>query len=169
MRIPLDRQSGTPLYSQIEQFLRQQIQSGALGAETRLPASRELASGLGISRMTAVNAYAELEAEGLIYTLHGSGTFVAPQLTMLTPENGRDTDSWPQWQHDHVQQARVPLRETYERQLDKYATADTIYFTDGMGVAELFSTDDFRKTLQTVMRRDGADALVQLGGNNPSV
>jgi DNA-binding GntR family transcriptional regulator len=52
MRIPLDRESSQPLYRQIGEFLRQQIRSGALAAETRLPASRELAAELGVSRLT---------------------------------------------------------------------------------------------------------------------
>jgi len=41
MRIPLDRDSPVPLYRQIQQFLREQIRSGSLPSETRLPASRK--------------------------------------------------------------------------------------------------------------------------------
>jgi len=62
MRIPLDRDSPLPLYQQIQQFLREQIQSGALLPETRLPASRDLAESLGVNRLTVTNAYAELQA-----------------------------------------------------------------------------------------------------------
>ncbi len=43
MRIPLDRQNAVPLYQQIETYLRQGILSGSLAADTRLPASRQLA------------------------------------------------------------------------------------------------------------------------------
>ena len=56
MRIPLDLQSDIPLYQQVENYLRQQILSGALAAETRLPATRQLAQELGISRITVNNA-----------------------------------------------------------------------------------------------------------------
>ena len=68
MRVPLNRQSGVPLYRQIETYLRQQILSGGLAPATRLPATRQLANDLGISRITAKNAYAALESEGLIST-----------------------------------------------------------------------------------------------------
>jgi GntR family transcriptional regulator/MocR family aminotransferase len=61
MRIPLDRQSEVPLYQQIETYLRQGILSGSLAADTRLPASRQLAQDLGVNRLTVENAYAELE------------------------------------------------------------------------------------------------------------
>src|SRR5215510_10980685 len=78
MRIPLDRQSEIPLYQQIESYLRQGILSGSLAAETRLPASRQLALDLGVNRLTVENAYAGLEIEGLIYSKMGSGTYVLP-------------------------------------------------------------------------------------------
>ena len=56
MRIPLDRQGGTPLYRQIAHWLRRDIESGALPERTRLPATRALAEELGVSRITVVNA-----------------------------------------------------------------------------------------------------------------
>ena len=88
MRIPLDRQSAIPLYQQIEIYLRQGILSGGLVADTRLPASRQLARDLGVNRITVENAYAELEIEGLIYSRMGSGTYVLPPNPLL-PFQGR--------------------------------------------------------------------------------
>ena len=73
MRIPLDRQSATPLYQQIQKYLRVQIQAGQLMPDTRLPATRKLAQDLGVSRITVQNAYADLESEGLIGSREGSG------------------------------------------------------------------------------------------------
>jgi len=77
MSIPLDRHSPCPLYRQVEMFLSGEILKGRLPPETRLMASRGLADELGVSRMTITNAYAELEAQGLIYARPGSGTYVA--------------------------------------------------------------------------------------------
>jgi len=57
MRIPLDRQSATPLYQQIKTYLRQGILSGSLAPDTRLPASRQIAQDLGVNRITVENAY----------------------------------------------------------------------------------------------------------------
>jgi len=56
VRIPLDRASPVPLYQQITGFLREQIRTGSLAPETRLPATRELARLLGTSRVTVANA-----------------------------------------------------------------------------------------------------------------
>ena len=70
MRIPLDRQSETPLYKQIKIFLQQGILSGSLVPDTRLPASRQLAQNLGVNRITVENAYAELESEGLVFSAY---------------------------------------------------------------------------------------------------
>jgi GntR family transcriptional regulator/MocR family aminotransferase len=64
MRIPLDIHCGTPVYRQIEAWLRENIASGSLPPETRLPSTRELAVDLGVSRITVKNAYAELEGTG---------------------------------------------------------------------------------------------------------
>ncbi|MBV5337854.1 MAG: winged helix-turn-helix transcriptional regulator, partial [Deltaproteobacteria bacterium] len=79
MRIPLDRQSAIPLYQQIGTYLRQAILSSSLTADTRLPACRQLAHDLGVNRTTVENAYAELEADGLVFSRMGSGTYVLPQ------------------------------------------------------------------------------------------
>jgi len=47
-----------------------------------LPNERTLASELGVSRMTLRNVIAEMAAEGFVYTVHGSGTFVSePRLS----------------------------------------------------------------------------------------
>ena len=76
MRIPIDRRQATPLYQQIETFLRQSIVAGTLAPTTRLPAARQVAQDLGVSRITVENAYAALEADGLVERRAGSGTYV---------------------------------------------------------------------------------------------
>jgi DNA-binding transcriptional regulator YhcF (GntR family) len=76
MRIPLDRNSEVPLYQQIGAYLKKAITSGNLAAETRLPAYRQLAEDLGVNRTTVENAYTMLEADGLVFSRMGSGTYV---------------------------------------------------------------------------------------------
>ncbi len=61
----------------LERALREAIQSHRLSAGTRLPATRELATELGISRGTVVAAYDQLVAEGYLVSRHGVGTQVA--------------------------------------------------------------------------------------------
>ena len=62
--IELDPKKG--LSRQLYQALRQRVLDGRLGGGSRLPASRDMASALGISRNSVVRAYDQLYAEGFI-------------------------------------------------------------------------------------------------------
>src|SRR2546422_7295649 len=62
----LQPQSHVPLYIQLRDQLRALVHAGDLRPGDRIPASRELATMLGVHRTTVANAYAELESEGLI-------------------------------------------------------------------------------------------------------
>src|ERR1051325_854504 len=160
MRIPIDRQSAIPLYQQIETYLKQGILSGSLAADTRLPASRQLARDLGVNRITVENAYAELEIEGLVYSKMGSGTYVLPPDPFLTiPQDGPNTP-WPLWQQSVDFQERTAKIEPADEIFKKTTRPpQPINFASGIGDAHLFPAEDFRKVLQTVMRRDGIAAL----------
>ena len=160
MRIPLDRQSSIPLYQQIETYLRQGILSGSLAADTRLPASRQLARDLGVNRITVENAYAELETEGLIYSRMGSGTYVLPPNPLLALSKDGPGTPWPLWQQSVELQDRATKNKSADGKLKKTPRHHhPINFDSGIGDAHLFPAEDFRKVLQTVMRRDGIAAL----------
>jgi GntR family transcriptional regulator/MocR family aminotransferase len=161
VRIPLDRDGPVPLYQQIQRFLREQVRSGTLLPETRLPASRELAGRLGVSRVTVTNAYAELEAEGLVYSRLGSGTFVAPPMVELPepPGDHLSNDDWPMWQQELLNRSRSFPQWEPDQLEHTIGCPDRISFGEGLGAAELFPVEDFRKALQTVLRRDGSKAL----------
>jgi GntR family transcriptional regulator/MocR family aminotransferase len=68
---------GQGLSRQLYQALRGRILQGQLGGGTRLPASRELAQSLGISRNSVTRAYDQLYSEGFIEARVGDGTYVA--------------------------------------------------------------------------------------------
>lgn len=76
--LELDRSGDTPLWQQIYRALRARILAGALPPGTRLPPDRLLATQLGVSRATVIQAYRELAAEGLVAARVGSGTRVLP-------------------------------------------------------------------------------------------
>lgn len=73
--IELDRRQG--LSRQLYQALRVRVLDGRLASGTRLPASRDLAAALAISRNSVVRAYDQLYAEGFIEGRVGDGTYVA--------------------------------------------------------------------------------------------
>jgi GntR family transcriptional regulator/MocR family aminotransferase len=75
--LELDREARRPLRAQLEDGLREAVRSGRLPAHVRLPATRALASDLGISRRLVVDAYGQLLAEGYLVAQQGAGTFVA--------------------------------------------------------------------------------------------
>jgi DNA-binding transcriptional regulator YhcF (GntR family) len=74
--IRLDRSSEVPLGVQLAWHLRALMASGELEAGARLPSVREMAAQTGVNANTVRAVYARLEAEGLIATEHGRGSFV---------------------------------------------------------------------------------------------
>jgi len=72
----IDPRSPTPLYSQIATRLKVAIAAGELVPGEALPSVRTLASRLRINPATVVQAYRDLELEGLVSTRHGAGTYV---------------------------------------------------------------------------------------------
>ena len=75
--VRLDRTSGTPLFRQIYRQVRSAVLSGVLGPDTKLPATRAMASKLRVARASVVAAYEQLLAEGYVEGRRGSGTFVS--------------------------------------------------------------------------------------------
>lgn len=76
LMIPLDTKSLTPLYQQIEEYLKQEIQEGRIVAGMRLPSSRALSANLLVSRSTIETAYDQLVAEGYIEPVAYKGYYV---------------------------------------------------------------------------------------------
>src|SRR5512140_2568751 len=75
--ITLNKAGEEPIYRQVIDSIRHQIETGVLRPGDRLPASRDLADALGISRISVVNAYAELQSAGVLSAHAGRGTFIA--------------------------------------------------------------------------------------------
>ena len=66
-----------PIYEQVKDNFRQLIISGALPPDEKMPSVRELAASLTINPNTIQRAYMQLEQEGLIYPVKGTGNFIA--------------------------------------------------------------------------------------------
>jgi len=73
----VDRASHVPLGVQLVERIRTAVAGGRLDQGDRLPSVRELAESAGVNVNTVRAAYARLEAEGLVRSEHGRGTFVA--------------------------------------------------------------------------------------------
>jgi GntR family transcriptional regulator len=76
----IDQGDHAPLYRQLQRVLREAIGNQVLSPEDALPAERDLAEELGISRITVRKALDGLVAEGLLTRRQGAGTFVAARV-----------------------------------------------------------------------------------------
>lgn len=66
-----------PRYQQLKDFIIEQISSGELQPTDRVPSENELVESKSVSRMTANRALRELNDEGYVERIAGSGTFVS--------------------------------------------------------------------------------------------
>ena len=73
----LDYRDSRPIHQQVRDGLRRLMLSGVLQPGDQLPSVRKLATELAINPNTIQRAYAQLEAEGLVYSVAGRGSFVA--------------------------------------------------------------------------------------------
>ncbi len=152
MRLPSleARKGGSPVYQQIADHIRAEIESGALRSGARLPTIRALAADVGVNRDTVALAYEALGSAGLLESVVGRGTFVRGLAVAA----------------DEAAPIEVPLSGPVEELLAHEAGAPR--FGSGEGVVPLHSlvpdpafypVDAFRRSLNRVMQRDGAELL----------
>ena len=158
MLITLDAQLRQPLYIQIRNQIRERIVTGALKVGERLEPSRELAKQLGVHRTTVGNAYADLEAEGLIQGTVGRGTFVSPfASTLSAPKSASARPS-----HDFFWDgffAHEQGDDSLGRLMASAFRPGVISFAVTHGSAELSAVDLVRRATDAVLRREGAKIL----------
>lgn len=75
LTISLDNSRKEPLYEQIYQYIRGELETGNIRAGERLPSGRILSRNLGVSRSTVDQAYDQLLAEGYMISLPRKGYF----------------------------------------------------------------------------------------------
>ena len=80
----LDKSLPIPLYHQLAEELRKQIESGEWPLHTLISSETQLCKKYGVSRGTVRQALIELMRDGLIYRKQGQGTFVA-KLRVIQP------------------------------------------------------------------------------------
>jgi GntR family transcriptional regulator len=76
IKLSLDFRSGTPIYLQIMEQIRQMVANGELAQGDQLPTVRQLATDLRVNFNTVARAYRLLDQAGLISTQHGRGTYI---------------------------------------------------------------------------------------------
>ncbi|MGN0682369.1 MAG: GntR family transcriptional regulator [Oscillospiraceae bacterium] len=74
---------GAPIYEQLGNRITELILSGEMAEGEKLPAVREIATQLSINPNTVQKTYAELERQGLIYSLPAKGSYVAERSSYI--------------------------------------------------------------------------------------
>src|SRR3977135_1045989 len=77
---PLTPAATLPLYQQLQRAIREAIEKRVLGPDDALPAERQIAAELSVSRITVRKAIDGLVEEGLLVRRRGSGNFVAARI-----------------------------------------------------------------------------------------
>ena len=89
MNLIINHTSMEPIYEQIIAQIKAGIINGTLVSGEALPSVRALSRDLKISALTVKKAYDSLEAEGLVVTVHGKGSFIAATNQKLLMEERR--------------------------------------------------------------------------------
>jgi DNA-binding transcriptional MocR family regulator len=160
--LQLQPESHVPLYVQLRDQLRALVDGGNLRPGDRIPASRELASQLGVHRTTVANAYAELESEGLIAGHVGRGTFIcaangAKKFTPPPPPTP-DEAGTVRWESLFADERA----DDNLHRLTRPGPPDAISFVMARPDQKLFPLDEFRACVNAVFTREGA-RILQMG------
>ncbi|MCL2362177.1 MAG: PLP-dependent aminotransferase family protein [Defluviitaleaceae bacterium] len=128
-QISLNKDSTTPLYRQLSAALQELINQGKLAPDAKLPSIRQLARALDVNTTTVVSTYKLLEQELWVYSIIGSGTFVAPI----------------------VRKPEMPVIPTHNE--------NYINFAETVTDAALFPVTAFKRAFEAVLDRDGGEAF----------
>ena len=127
--ILIDYKSRKPIYEQIIENMKQLVVSGALKRDEQIPSVRQLAQELAINPNTIQKAYAELERQGVIYSLKGRGSFVGSSLQELRNIQQNERLEELAALSKELYQLQVPQEELYSviQQVYKQQKEDEIH------------------------------------------
>ena len=157
--VHLQPESHVPLYVQLRDQLRALVHAGDLRPGDRIPASRELATMLGVHRTTVANAYAELESEGLIQGHVGRGTFIQGngnglKITPPAPPvlNGSHGIRWELLFADE-------RGDEILSRLTASTPENALSFVMARPAADFFPIDELQICVAAILRREGQQVL----------
>jgi 2-aminoadipate transaminase len=154
MYIPVDRKSHVPVHVQVEESIRGLIGQGRLRPGSRLPSMRQLAVTLGINRMTVGAAFKKLEADGLIVSHVGRGSFVSRDNRPIAPvvqEENSDPRALAGLWGPRLNDLRAVPPSLPTMSLRR--ASRMISFTSAAPGPDLFPTVEFRRSVDYVIKR----------------
>lgn len=159
--ISVDPALPEPLYRQLYFAVRDAILSGRLRPGQRLPATRSLATDLGLSRNTVVSAFDQLLAEGYTEGRTGAGTFVSTTLPE-EPLNARGMSTRPQ--RKAADRRGPSKRGAFLSSISGRGSNRPRAFSPGIPELAEFPFEDWARLLGRKWRRPPKSFLV---GNDP--
>jgi GntR family transcriptional regulator len=111
----LDRDLAVPLYHQLQNLLKAEIESGRFRPDERLPSESELAKTFGISMVTVRQALQELVRLDYVRREQGRGTFVARR---KFDEGPRELTSFTEEMRRHALSATSRVLAQFEAEAD---------------------------------------------------
>lgn len=75
----IDPYGSKPVYLQLADLIADKITAGELKSDRPVPGERRMAEEYGVAHLTVRRAMRELRERGLVVTVHGKGTYVAPR------------------------------------------------------------------------------------------
>lgn len=140
-----DPRSSEPLYLQVARGVEEALRADRLRVGDRLPAERELALELGVSRTTITGAYQELQARGILRGHVGRGTIIVG-----TPPDARHAAlPWAQRVAPVAIQGMQVAHAAPER-------PDVIGFGVGLPDPDLYPVETLDALLDALPRGDGS-------------
>lgn len=131
------------LYEQLFKYIKNDILGGILKPGEKLPSKRMLAKNLGVSVITVESAYAQLIAEGYIYSIPKRGFYISDFRNIMTGK-----------------------KESFTKEMAPLTGGETAYFADFSSSeteSDLFPFTIWSKAVREVL----SDSRVQLMTNSP--
>lgn len=152
-----DKNNEIPLYRQIYERIQTAILNGKFSSRMRLPSSRDLAKQLGVSRITVVNAYEQLLAEGYLEGKIGAGTFVASQipedLLQISKSEGKNKSANISPENVKISAFAKRLTETQSKISRFQSSPNPLPFKNGLTAVSEFPFNIWEKIATSVYRR----------------
>ncbi|MFK8181808.1 MAG: PLP-dependent aminotransferase family protein [Phormidesmis sp.] len=155
MKIPLNRRAKTPIYLQIRDRISHLIQSGHLEPNTQLPSIRSLAQTTNVNKLTVLEAYSVLEADGLVRAKKGAGYFINPP-AIASPAAKSCSETLPKNSFNPAQNVIIPTQginsflDIYAASLRSHTRADYIDF--GLGFPQPSGLEDLTRIARRAMK-----------------
>lgn len=79
MRFAIHASNGVPIYEQIVRHIKFAVANGGLVVGEHVPSVREAAQQLAVNPNTVARAYRDLQAEGILIPIRGTGLAITPE------------------------------------------------------------------------------------------